>query len=152
MKISYDPETDALYIRLLEGRHECRTVRLNDEVVLNIGPNETLVSIEILDAVQVFGEGGATAVAGKHTSRRRMTILCGPYITRDPAVCGGEPIVTGTRVTVRTVLASLAEGMAIEEIVADFPTLSCDAVRAIIAFTAISAEEDLPLPPAPLLA
>ncbi|HLF98068.1 MAG TPA: DUF2283 domain-containing protein [Methylococcaceae bacterium] len=58
MKISYDPEADALYIRLLEGRHECRTVWLNDEVALNIGPNETLVGIEILDAVQVFGEGG----------------------------------------------------------------------------------------------
>lgn len=57
MKISYDPETDALYIRLLEGHHECRNVRLNDEVALNIGPNETLVGIEILDA----GSLGKTA-------------------------------------------------------------------------------------------
>ena len=31
MKISYDSETDALYIRLIEGNHECRTVRLNEE-------------------------------------------------------------------------------------------------------------------------
>ena len=58
MKISYDPETDALYIRLLEGQHECRTLRLNEEVALNIGPGETLVGIEILDAQQVFGKGG----------------------------------------------------------------------------------------------
>jgi uncharacterized protein YuzE len=29
MKISYDSEIDALYIRLIEGKHECRTVRLN---------------------------------------------------------------------------------------------------------------------------
>ena len=57
MKISYDPETDALYIRLLEGQHECRTLRLNEEVALNIGPGETLVGIEILDAQQVFGKG-----------------------------------------------------------------------------------------------
>ena len=55
MKISYDPEVDALYIRLLEGNYECRTVRLNDEVALNIGPGEVLVGIEILDAKQVFG-------------------------------------------------------------------------------------------------
>jgi uncharacterized protein YuzE len=54
MKISYDPEVDALYIQLLEGDYECRTVRLNDEVALNIGPNEALVGIEILDAKQVF--------------------------------------------------------------------------------------------------
>lgn len=81
-----------------------------------------------------------------------MTMNFRPYITRDPAVCGGEPVVTGTRVTVRTVLASLAEGMSMEEIVTDFPTLSRDAVRAIIAFAAVSAEEDLPLPATPELA
>lgn len=78
-----------------------------------------------------------------------MTMNFRPYIARDPAVCGGELVVTGTRVTVRTVLASLAEGMSIEEIVADFPTVSRDAVRAIIAFAAVSAEEDLPLPATP---
>lgn len=31
-------------------------------------------------------------------------------IVRDPKVCGGEPVVRGTRVTLRTLLASLAEG------------------------------------------
>jgi len=71
------------------------------------------------------------------------------YIVRDPAICGGEPVVKGTRVTVRTVLASLAEGMSVAEIVKDFPTLDEDAVRAVIAFAAASAEEDLPIPPAP---
>ena len=57
MKISYDPEVDALYIRLLDGPHECRTVRLNEEIALNIGPAEKLVGIEILDAKQVLGRG-----------------------------------------------------------------------------------------------
>jgi uncharacterized protein YuzE len=57
MKISYDPEIDALYIRLMEGEYECRTVRLNEEVALNIGPGEKLVGIEILDAKEVLGQG-----------------------------------------------------------------------------------------------
>ncbi|MGI8966904.1 MAG: DUF2283 domain-containing protein [Limisphaerales bacterium] len=57
MKISYDPEIDALYIRLIEGEHECRTVRLNDEVALNMGAGEKLVGIEILDAKAVLAEG-----------------------------------------------------------------------------------------------
>jgi uncharacterized protein YuzE len=57
MKISYDSEVDALYIRLIEGKHECRTVRLNEEVALNIGPGEKLVGIEILDAKEVLGKG-----------------------------------------------------------------------------------------------
>ena len=71
------------------------------------------------------------------------------YIVRDPGICGGEPVIRGTRVTVRTVLASLAEGMTAEEILADFPTLSGESVRAVIAFAAASAEEDLPVPAAP---
>lgn len=54
MKMSYDPETDSLYIRLLERPQECRTLRLNDDVALNIGPNETLVGIEVLDAHRMF--------------------------------------------------------------------------------------------------
>ena len=53
----YDPEIDALYIRLLEGKHECRYVRLSDEVALNIGAGEKLVGIEILDAKEVLGAG-----------------------------------------------------------------------------------------------
>jgi uncharacterized protein YuzE len=57
MKISYDPEADAVYIRLLEGAFECRTVRLNEEIALNIAPGEKLVGIEILDASEVLGEG-----------------------------------------------------------------------------------------------
>lgn len=75
-----------------------------------------------------------------------------PYIDRDPAICGGEPVIKGTRVTVRTILASLAEGMSVAEIIKDFPTLNEPAVRAVIAFAAVSAEEDLPVPPIPSIA
>ena len=57
MRISYDAEVDALYIRLIEGPQECRTVRLNDEIALNIGAGETLVGVEILDARQTLGQG-----------------------------------------------------------------------------------------------
>jgi len=66
-------------------------------------------------------------------------------IVRDPKINGGEPTVRGTRVTVRTILASLAEGAWIDEILADFPTLKEEQLRAVIAFAAASAEEDLPL-------
>jgi uncharacterized protein YuzE len=62
MKISYDSEIDALYIRLIEGKHECRTVRLNEEIALNIGKGEKLVGIEILDAKEVLGAGKLPSV------------------------------------------------------------------------------------------
>ena len=55
MKISYDPEIDALYIRLLRGKHECRSIRLSEQVALNIGPGEKLVGIEILEARSILG-------------------------------------------------------------------------------------------------
>jgi uncharacterized protein (DUF433 family) len=74
------------------------------------------------------------------------------FIVRDPQICGGQPVIKGTRVTLRTILASLAEGARIEEILQDFPTLSEDDVRAVIAFAAISAEEDLPLQSVPAVA
>jgi len=37
IEISYDSETVALCIRLLPSAHECRALRLNDEIALNIG-------------------------------------------------------------------------------------------------------------------
>ncbi len=70
-------------------------------------------------------------------------------IIRDAKICGGEPVFKGTRVTLRTVLASLAAGDSPEEILADFPSLKADDVRAAITFAAASAEEDLPLPEVP---
>ena len=72
------------------------------------------------------------------------------FFERRPDVRGGEWVVKGTRVTVRTVLASLAEGATIDQILTDFPTLSEASVRAVIAFAAASAEEDLPMPGAPV--
>lgn len=66
-------------------------------------------------------------------------------IERNPRVAGGEAVIKGTRVTLRTVLASLAEGASVEEILEDFPTLSAQDVRAAIAFAAASAQEDLPV-------
>jgi uncharacterized protein (DUF433 family) len=70
-------------------------------------------------------------------------------IVRDPGICGGEPIFRGTRVTLRTVLASLADGNSAEEILDDFPSLKAEDIRAAIAFAAASAEEDLPVPQVP---
>lgn len=57
MRISYDSEVDALYIRLIEDGQECRTVQLTDEVARSLGPGESLVGIEILDAKNILGKG-----------------------------------------------------------------------------------------------
>ncbi|WP_373508430.1 DUF433 domain-containing protein [Thiocapsa sp.] len=61
-----------------------------------------------------------------------------------PDVCGGETVIRGTRVTLRTLLASLADGDSIAEVLAAYPTISEEDLKAVIAFAAASAEEDLP--------
>ena len=71
-------------------------------------------------------------------------------IVRNAGIVGGEPVFKGTRVTLRTVLASLAEGATTAEILSDFPTLSEEDVRAAIAFAARSAQEDLPVAESPI--
>ena len=54
----------------------------------------------------------------------------------DPEVRFGKPIVRGTRMTVGDVLSYLASGMSEDEILADFPQLSREDLRACLAFAA----------------
>ena len=71
------------------------------------------------------------------------------HIVRDPAICGGVPTIKGTRVPLRTVLASIADGDTVEQLVTSFPSLTSEDVWAAIAFAAASAEEDIPMPELP---
>ncbi|MBE7483655.1 MAG: DUF433 domain-containing protein [Polyangiaceae bacterium] len=68
-------------------------------------------------------------------------------IVRDPAICHGQPTINGTRVLLRAILGYLAHGETTETILRDFPALTPEDVRAVIAFAASSAAEDLPSPP-----
>jgi uncharacterized protein (DUF433 family) len=74
------------------------------------------------------------------------------HFDRDSQVCGGEPVIKGTRVTLRTLLASLVEGGSFDEILADYPSITAEDLRAVVAFAAASAGEDLPIPPLPKVA
>ena len=67
-------------------------------------------------------------------------------IHRDPTICGGQPVIRGTRVLVRTILSYLAQGSSTAEIQAEFPSLNDEDLRAVIAFAAAAASEDLPAP------
>lgn len=57
-------------------------------------------------------------------------------ITVDPTVRSGKPCIKGTRITVYDVLEYMAGGMDKAEILADFPDLSRDDLRACLAFAA----------------
>ena len=74
MKISYDSEIDALYINLVEGSQECRTLQLTEEIALNIGQDELLVGIEILDAKEILGSGNVPNVVLENISFSVQTL------------------------------------------------------------------------------
>jgi uncharacterized protein (DUF433 family) len=57
-------------------------------------------------------------------------------IVLDPEVRFGKPTVRGTRITVGDVLGYLAAGMSEDEVLADFPQLTRDDIRACLAFAA----------------
>jgi uncharacterized protein (DUF433 family) len=69
-----------------------------------------------------------------------MASLVHPRVSVDPAVCGGRPVIAGTRVRVSDVLDMLAGGASIAEIVADFPYVSAQDVSAALAFAARNAD------------
>ena len=57
-------------------------------------------------------------------------------IVINPKVCGGRPIVAGTRVRVADILAMLAGGTSEAEVLVDFPYLKAEDVRASLAYAA----------------
>ena len=54
MRITYDRQADALYIRLLDRIESARVVRLTDDVALDFAAGEKLVGIEVLGASRLF--------------------------------------------------------------------------------------------------
>jgi uncharacterized protein (DUF433 family) len=59
------------------------------------------------------------------------------HITVTPGVRSGKPCIKGTRITVYDVLEYLAGGMTEAQILADFPDLTAEDIRACLAFAAI---------------
>jgi uncharacterized protein (DUF433 family) len=68
-------------------------------------------------------------------------------ITIEPGKRGGKPCIRGLRITVYDVLDYLASGMTEEEILADFPDLTREDIRACLAFAADRERKMVSVPP-----
>lgn len=55
MRIKYDPEVDAAYISFKRGPVQVTTIRITEDVSIDLGPGEEIVGIEILDASENLG-------------------------------------------------------------------------------------------------
>jgi uncharacterized protein (DUF433 family) len=70
-------------------------------------------------------------------------------ITVDPNKMGGIPCIRDLRMPVATVVGMVADGMTVEQIIADFPDLEAEDVRAALLYAAEAVRERaLPLTPA----
>ena len=67
-------------------------------------------------------------------------------ITIEPGKRGGQPCIRGMRITVYDILSYLAAGMAVSEILADFPYLTEEDVRASLAYAAERERQTLVAP------
>jgi len=57
-------------------------------------------------------------------------------ITIEPDKRGGKPCIRGLRITISDVLGYLASGMSEDQVLADFPDLTREDIRACLAFAA----------------
>ena len=55
MKIKYDPEVDAAYISFRKGHTQVTTIRITEDIAIDLGTKEEIVGIEILDASRHLG-------------------------------------------------------------------------------------------------
>ncbi|MBI4252579.1 DUF433 domain-containing protein [Candidatus Uhrbacteria bacterium] len=65
------------------------------------------------------------------------------HITCDPSILGGKPVIRGTRISVEFILELLHSGMALNDILKEYPHLKRRDLEAAIAFArhAVSREE-----------
>ena len=64
-------------------------------------------------------------------------------IVANPEILGGKPIVEGTRLSVEHILGLLASGMSNQEIISDYPELSEESIRAVLAYAAQALQNDI---------
>jgi uncharacterized protein (DUF433 family) len=64
----------------------------------------------------------------------------------NPGVMLGKPVIRGTRITVEIILEKIAAGCSVEEVLADYPRLATEDVRAAVAYArqALSTDELIP--------
>jgi uncharacterized protein (DUF433 family) len=82
------------------------------------------------------------------TSHERRAIQLAKGVTSNPEVCGGKPVLKGTRMAVAIVVGSLAGGMTEAEVCEEYD-LTPVQIRAALAYAAKVIEEGrfVPLPP-----
>jgi uncharacterized protein (DUF433 family) len=86
--------------------------------------------------------GLAASAVFRRNGARYLSFMA-TRIEADPRVCGGQPIVCGTRVPIHVVLDLLAAGETIEGILGEYPQLTREDVLAVLEYAAGLAREEI---------
>ena len=76
---------------------------------------------------------------------QKNSVMQFQYITTNPKILGGKPIIKGTRISVEFILELVASGGSVKDIVKTYPHLKEDAVREAILFAAFNLRNDVVL-------
>jgi uncharacterized protein (DUF433 family) len=68
--------------------------------------------------------------------------LCGRYVERNPAIMGGEPVIRGTRVPVRTVAGLIEQGESREIMREDYPQVPEEAYAVAVRWARANPRRD----------
>jgi len=77
MRLTYDPRYNIAYLRLYEKRAEVETIKVSDELNVDIAPDGTIYGIELLNANEQLRreDGGKLLVINESTGDKAEVIL-----------------------------------------------------------------------------
>jgi uncharacterized protein YuzE len=72
MRLTYDPRHNIAYIRLRETRAEVESIRVSDELTVDLAPDGMIYGIELLNANEQLrrGDAGTLLVINEATGER----------------------------------------------------------------------------------
>lgn len=120
---------------------------------LLIRPNSVIFRIDPSEGGSGCRQGSARYGASACRRRRRrigdsfMKVDWTRHLVSDPGICNGRIRAKGTRVPVRVILDSLAEGASRDDVLQSYPTLKPEHIEAALAYAAelVRDEETVPL-------
>lgn len=72
MKLTYDPKYNVAYIRLHEKTEQVTTIKISDELNIDVGPDGTVYGIELLNANQQLAEDQGSLILETEGRRREI--------------------------------------------------------------------------------
>ena len=74
MKLSYDPNYNVVYLRLHEKTDQVTTIKVSDEMNIDMAPDGTVYGIELLNAKEQLADDHGTLIVESEGHRREIPL------------------------------------------------------------------------------